>query len=147
MKSEYKAVILGLFAYIFLYIAMARVVGMLAAIATPSGYFDWYRDNDLLFLGLWLWDLCTVIPGMAIISFVISFIFVRYLSNNWRYFCITVAVLYLSVFWLDMIVFLYVNPMAWDLNGYSIIIPRFTPLVFIMLGGWVANKARTKAIK
>lgn len=143
MKYQ-REMVVGVILYVVLYYLAAWAIGIAAAIATPEGYFDWFRSRQLIWLGLLIWNLCTIYPAAALPSLIIAFAGVKISGVRWLPACIVVTVLYLAHFMHDQVLFAFNHPQLIKLNGYRAFLPSVVLPLFVFLGGYVANRYTTR---
>lgn len=141
VSSKLLDIITGFIAYVLFYIFFSNFVGILSAIAIPGGYIDWFRSHDMLWLGIRAFNYLMVdIPGWAAPSFTLAFITARFFSKNWLLVCITILILFYSHYWLHLLQTSDSISQLIELNGYTILLPSFMPLIFTILGGWLGDQ-------
>lgn len=118
------------------------LVGFTAAIATPAGYFDWFRDNNLIWLGLFLWRLVTDIPVMALTALLVSFLAMRFARRSWVTLALLMSGLYLLHFYAVLLFQLFTHPQMMELNDWLLLVPNITPIVFFGIGCWLGQRWR-----
>jgi hypothetical protein len=139
-----KEMLVGIVIAVVLYFVAVRTIGVAAAVATPAGYFDWYRSNDLVWLGLAIWNLCTLYPAAAIPSLIITSVGVKVSAAKWLPVCYVVVLLYLAYFFYGQISLTLQYPQFIEINGYRAFIPSLVIPAFVFLGGFLSTKRLTK---
>ena len=79
-----RNIIAGIAVGIGFYFALAFILGIVAAFAFPNWYVPFATKNPAV--GLFLWDLVTIVPSIVALSFVFGFLLARVATG--RYFAI-----------------------------------------------------------
>lgn len=135
-----KEILVAASTYIVLHYFVAWSVGMTSAIAMPEEYLGWYQSNDLVWLGILIWSLCTIYPATALPSLAIVFAGVKMSSTKWFPVCIVIIVLYVAHFLYGQISAALTYPQFVELNGYHVFIPGVVFPAFVLLGGYLAGR-------
>ncbi|WP_019677577.1 hypothetical protein [Arsukibacterium perlucidum] len=139
-----KEILVGLLIFAVLYPVVILLVGIAAAAPTPAGYFDWYRSNDLIWLGLFIWNLCTIYPASALPSLIITFVGIKISAAKWLPVSCVVTVLYLGETIYREISFALQFPQYAELISYKTYISVWVLPAFVFLGGFLTTKYFTK---
>lgn len=139
-----KEILVGVLIAVVLYFLVAWTVGVATAVPTPAGYFDWYRANNLVWLGLLVWSLCTVYPAAALPSLIVTFVGIKVSSAKWLPVCYAVIALYLAYFFYGQVSLIIKYPQFIELNGYKVFVPNLVVPASIFLGGFLSTKCLTK---
>lgn len=141
-----KEILVGLIIFAVLYPVVILLIGIAAAAPIPAGYFDWYRSNDLIWLGLFILDLCTIYPASALPSLIITFVGIKLSAAKWLPVSCVVTVLYLGDTIYREISFALKFPQFAELIviGYQGYISMLVLPVFVFLGGFLTTKYFTK---
>ena len=131
MKFNIKDCLLACVVSIVMFYIIVALVGIAAAVATPEGYFGWFRERELLDYGFYLWNAITIIPAQAIPAIVITYITARYIAEYVMFFCLVMVLIYAVYF-----VIYYKDFGSW---GMSLIYP-----LAILLAGYFAHKSKMK---
>ena len=143
MEVRSKDVLIGLAASIAIYFFVVWLAGFAAAIATPNGYFEWYRDRGIEWLALPLWNLVTVIPAMVIPTFLVVYVMVRYLTRSWLTPCLTIVAAYFFYFYISAFWDWSNYPNYYELNGWRALLPSMWLPLAVTVSGYLANKRIT----
>ncbi|GEM_PF-7017952 len=123
MKINLKDCFLACAISVAMYYIVVALVGIVAAIATPDGYFEWFKEQGASKFGFYLWDTVTIIPAQVIPAIVITYIVARYFAKSIMFFCAMLLLIYITFFvieyrtfgsWLTGLVY----PISIALAGY-----------------------------
>lgn len=143
MREFAKDILVALVACVIFYYILVEFVGILAAIAMPDNYLNWFLDRDALKVGLYLHiHLVETIPGRVVPAFTLAFIATRFFATSWIRVCLAMVFMIIGHFWYQLFHFSGGIENLIKLNGYRVVIPSIYPLIFIFLGGWVGSRAK-----
>ncbi|GAA4363824.1 hypothetical protein [Kangiella marina] len=131
MKFIIKDFFFACVASVVLYYLVVASVGIAAALAIPNGYIEWFRKEEILKFGVYLWSVMTIIPAQAIPTIIITYIIARFLVDNVKVFCAALILIY--------IIYYAVEYRGFGSLGVALIYP-----LSIVLAGYLAQKVRAK---
>lgn len=98
MKINLKDCFLACAISVAMYYIVIALVGIAAAIATPDGYFEWFKEQGATKFGFYLWNAVTIIPAQVIPAIVITYIAARYFAKSIMFFCAMLLLIYVTFF-------------------------------------------------
>ena len=140
MRFNIRDVFLGVAAFFAILHIISIPTGYAAAIATPEGYFDWFRENSSVWLGVKLFDLVTVFPAMAIPVFILMYSSTRFFAKSWVIYALaTIVFIYAHHFWI-IFELIASYPPIYEAHGLSIFWPPIAMPFVILVSAYWANR-------